>query len=347
MDNFTAIFPSAAQLDAQNAILARIANKMGAYEEPMTWAAIQAAVRAGTIRNFLQVGDQVTVKVDGVDTAWDVVGIDEDIPAKPELTHCLTLQSHDLLARSDINRAMMLFRVTAEACAHFGWPTTGDSAGMPAGTYHITLDHGQYPDGGTAQDGTYQFTTTEIVPIGGGFRHTEIGKAKSNSADYTKATILAGTFATYGPDSVAIEENLTTTEGDGGTDLGTTTAYDPQYKVGDYINFAVAAAYGWNRWRDSRVRQWLNSADEIWTYSPYKIWDGIAAGAREPVSGFCYRLDDDLRAVMEKTRRRVLICGKVFGDGSTDDQYDVVEDLVALPTRSDIFGAATPKEGRR
>lgn len=78
-----AVFPNAEQFDAmnvnlatfhgamgtQNAILSRIAGKLGAFENPPTWAALQALVRAGLIDTVARVGDQVEASMNPVVTA--------------------------------------------------------------------------------------------------------------------------------------------------------------------------------------------------------------------------------------------------------------------------------------
>lgn len=390
-------FPNAAQLDAQNAILNRIANKLGAYEDPLTWAAVQAAVRAGNIGLFLQPGDQVEVDTaetltaavtgegitaatvdkdtflaaagthvhdyeftfDGAAwhyeghavtladygisvtgeaqegdavvvhrsaTTWDfdVLGIDEDEPVNPGRKHVLSIGMHKVFTYGSIpfDPAQFLFAVTAEACAAFGWPSTG----MPAGTYNVTLDHGSY-SGGTTQDGTYQFTTTEIVPVGGGIRHTAMGAYRSDSA-YTKENLLAGTFTTYGADkTTTIETGLATTEGNGGTNLGTTTASDPQYKTGDYINFSQRQAHGSNRWKTSYLRQYLNSFDEEVNFVPATIW---SRGMATKPEGFLHAIEPALRAVIGKVRKRYAL---PIADGYG---YEDVEDYCTLSTMLDL-----------
>jgi len=382
-----------AQLDAQNEILSRIADKLGAYESPATWAAIQAKVRAGTIGQYVRPGDQMAVEAaetlsvsvsgTGVTAAtvnkdtflaiagthhrdyeftydgamwhylgetvtlsdygitptgtpaegdvidvhrtattynYDVEGIDEECPAKPGLTHALSLIMHPVLSQLNFDPPSFLYAVTAAK-----WPS-----GMPAGTYTITLNHGAY-NGGTAQDGTYAFTTTQTIPVGGGIRHSAIGAYQSGS--YTKTQITNGTFTTYDSDkTTTIETGLATTESDTGTSLGTTTACDPQYKSdADYLNFTQRNAYGSNRWSTSWLRQWLNSDEASFTWTPATIWSRPGSGVTE---GFLHTLDPELRAVLGKIRKRYALS---IADGYG---YEDVEDFVTLDTMLDVgFGA--------
>lgn len=385
----------------QNEILLRIANKMGAFEEPMSWAAIQTQVRAGTIGLSVQPGDQLDVDTADVlsaaahgegitavtvtdkdlflsaagthvhdyefsydGSAWhykgnpvllsdfglsvtgtaasgdaitvhrttttyafNVMGLDEDQPVDSARKHVLPIQMHKVYTYGSIpfDPAMYLFAVTAAACTAFGWDA---AVGMPAGTYNVTLNHAAY-NGGTTQDGTFQFTTTQPIPVGGGIRHSAIGVYQSES--YTKDQILAGTFTTYADDTVTtVESSLTTTEGNDGTNLGTTTACDPQYKVGDFINFTHRQAYGCGRWSKCFMRQYANSAEATMTFAPATIWSRRPATLPE---GFLHSIDPELRAVLGKVRTRYALS---IADGYG---YEDVEDYVKLATMLDVLGS--------
>ena len=264
-DSVKTIFPNAAQLDTMNDTLVSIAESLGAYQIPETWAAIQRRVRGGVIGRILSVGEQVTVEHSSMVTAsvegegvtaaavdkdtfleaagtgkttyvysydganwqyeesavtlatygitptgtpangdtitvhrtataydYDVDSIDIEQPVDPAREHCLGIGMHDVYSLLNFDVPMFLWPVTAESLASIGVSGTE----LPAGTYKITVDHGAY-GGGTTQDGTFQFTTTQPVPIGGGIRHTVLGVYQSNS-DYSKEKLLTGTFVTYG-----------------------------------------------------------------------------------------------------------------------------------------------------
>lgn len=312
-----------------NEILSLMAAKMGAFNPPETWAEIQGILRAGKIADYVQPSDQLIVPIstggaEAVNCDFDVLGIDEDVPVNPALSHVLTIQAHQVLDYGSIpfDPAQYLFAVTAEACAEYGWPATG----MPAGTYNIQIDHGSY-SGGTTQDGTYQFTTTVEVPVGGGIRHTQIGVYRSDS-DYNKENLLAGTFTTYSADrTTTLESGLETTEGTDGTSLGTTTANSPEYKVGNFINFSQLQAHGNGRWSTSFLRQYLNSDEATMTFTPATIWSRPMTTLPE---GFLHKLPAELKAVLGKVRKRYAL--------STADGYgyEDVEDAINLVTMLDI-----------
>ena len=380
-----------AQLDIQNQILARMAAKMGALDNDLTWKELQVAVRGGTARMYADVGEQfnvetaetLNIEVSGTGVtaatvskdiflaaagthqhiyefifngaawhyggeavvladygitptgtaaegdeiivtrtataaAFDVEGFDEEIPVNPALSHTLSMLRHDIMGTIVFDPAQLLYVVEAET-----WPS-----GMPAGTYNITLDHGAY-DGGTGEDGTYEFSTTQTIPVGGGLRHTNIGK--NQTGGYSAANITGGTIMTYDADGITtIEAGIAVTPGSSGTSLGTTTCRDPQYKVGDSINFTQRQQYGSGRWSTSYIRQRLNSEDATFVFTKGTKWSRPVSGTFE---GFLHSLDPELRAVLGKTRKRYAL-GIADGYG-----YEDIEDTVTLATMLDIYGS--------
>ena len=182
--------------------------------------------------------------------------------------------------------------------------STNYPSGLPAGTYNVTLDHGTYGEG-TAQDSTYQFTTTQIVPVGGLIRHTTMGVYQSSG--YTIAQITAGKFVTYN-ESYTQLESLTTTEGSSGTSLGTTTARRRSYRTNEHLNFTERNAYGSNNYANSSDRQYMNSklkgaasgAVASW-WSSKNEWD---MPVKSPKNGFLYGLDPSFVNVLQTVKKR-------------------------------------------
>ena len=262
---------------------------------------------------------------------WEVMGYDEDVFVEHPEDHCLTIQSKEFVSRAvPYDPAQYLFAVTEEACTEYGWPSTG----MPAGKYKITLDHGAY-NNGTLEDGTYVFTTTQIVPVNGGIRHTTMGKSQTT---YATSNITGGTFTTYKADRyTTLQTGITCTEYNASTDtdaiyLGTTTAYNPTYKVGNYINFTQQVYYGYTRWSKSWIRQWLNSDEATFTFVPQTIW---SRKHNYTGAGFLYGLSSELRSALGKVRKRYAL-GTCDGAG-----YEDIEDYVTLNTYLDIFAGKT------
>lgn len=269
--------------------------------------------------------DEILVHRSATGNVFDVMGLDQEVPVDARFPHALTIMSRKCLGSRNFDPSQFLFAVTAAACTAFGWPNTG----MPAGKYKVTLDHGAY-GGGTGQDGTFVFTTTQVVPVGGGVRHGVMGEYQKNKSD-----VLAGKFVTYAADKITtVETDLATSEYNAETDadavnLGTATAQNPTYKSGDYINFTERQRYGSNRWKTSWIRQYLNSDDATLNWKPGTIWSRPIS---DSIEGFLHTLDPELRSVLGKVKKRYAL-QTADGGGSED-----VEDIVTLGTMLDVFG---------
>ena len=239
---------------------------------------------------------------------FDVLDFDYDTPVTEGINHTMSLLAHDVYSYDEIpfDASEALFYVDPET-----YPS-----GLPVGTYHITLDHGTYGEG-TDQDGTYQFTTTQIVPAGGLIRHTTMGVYQSSG--YTKAQITGGKFVTYNTEYTQLE-SLTTTEGSGGTSLGTTTARRPSYRTNELLNFTERNGHGSNNWLNSSVRQYLNSdaagaasgAIASW-WTSKNIWDMPVKSTK---SGFLYGLDPSFRAILQTVKKRNRLTLADYGNSS-------------------------------
>ena len=227
---------------------------------------------------------------------FDVLGFDYDTPIADGVTHSMSLLAHDVYSYGGIpfDASEALFYVDS----------TNYPSGLPAGTYNVTLDHGTYGEG-TAQDSTYQFTTTQTVPVGGLIRHTTMGAYQSSG--YTIAQITAGKFVTYN-ESYTQLESLTTTEGSSGTSLGTTTAKRRSYRTNEHLNFTERNAYGSNNYANSSDRQYMNSklkgaasgAVASW-WSSKNEWDMPVNSTK---NGFLYGLDPSFVNVLQTVKKR-------------------------------------------
>ena len=239
---------------------------------------------------------------------FDVLDFDYDTPVTEGINHTMSLIAHDVYSYGEIpfDAREALFYVDPET-----YPS-----GLPVGTYHITLDHGA-PNESTGQDGTYQFTTTQIVPAGGLIRHTTMGAYQSS--DYTKAQIIGGKFVTYNTEYTELE-SLTTTEGSGGTSLGTTTSERQSYRTNELLNFTERNATGSNNWLNSSIRQYLNSdaagaasgAIASW-WTSKNIWD-MPVKSTKP--GFLYGLDPSFRAIIQTVKKRNRLTLTDYGSSS-------------------------------
>ena len=262
--------------------------------------------------------DTVVVHVQASKIEFDVVDIDYDVPVNDALEHTLALWTSDLLLYDSIPFCSPQKLVSVREA-------------LPAGTYNITLDHGTY-GGGTTQDSTYQFTTTQEIPAGGGIRHTSMGQYQNNG--YNKGQITAGTFITYDASYNIIEQGLVCTEGSGGTSLGTTTASNPTYKTEAKLNFTERQFYGSNRWIHSANKEWLNSDAPGAASRQIASWwtasDEFDMPVRSTLPGFLHGLDPAFRAIIQKVRKRTAKC---IADGSG---YEDTEELIFEPSMTEL-----------
>ena len=220
-------FPNSQQFDLMNENLAKIAKAVGSQVDITTWAGIQKAVRAGIAPDILPVGTQLLVKhsVYG-EHLYDVVAHDYLKSVHDENAHTMTLLCHDQIAAIQFDSMEAFYYAEAE---------------LPAGTYNFTL--------ATAYSswaaGTYQFTLTQALPKGGQLAISGYADAAMTSR---QVRAYANQTTTTATESVAI------TSGNGGTSLGT---------FGTELNHSHRVSYGSNNYKESAIRQMLNSSAQV------------------------------------------------------------------------------------
>lgn len=275
-------------------------------------------------------GDAVVVHVQAGIVYFEAADHDYDVPADADRAHSFTMISRDILSYGTIpfSSPQALKAVAADE-----FPS-----GMSAGTYNITFDHGAY-NAGTTQDGTYQFTTTQPVPVGGKIRHSVIGVYRQDG-DYSKERLLTGTFTTYDASWNVIETGLATTEGSGGTSLGTATAETKSYMSGTHLNSTMRQGNGSNRAAASAMKKWLNSdaagagSGEIASW--WSASDEFDMPVRTTLPGFLHGMDPDFVACIGRVRKRTTLHA---WDRTGDTAYEDTEEAVFQLSRTEVgFG---------
>ncbi len=84
-------------LDKVDINVTRVLRKLGVIV-PLSWADVQAIVRAGEARDYFFEGDLLACNYNGEELIWQVIGIDVDTPTDSQYTHSLTLQTRDCIA---------------------------------------------------------------------------------------------------------------------------------------------------------------------------------------------------------------------------------------------------------
>ena len=256
--------PTKEQMDTMNENLGKIAAAVGSQVDISTWAGIQKAVRSGIAKDILPVGTQLAVNHSVYGTRlFDVVAHDYLKSVHDENAHTMTIMAHDLIEGTQFDCPEALYYAETQ---------------LAAGIYNFTIEG---YDKWVA--GTYQFTLAQAVPAGGQI-------CVSGQYPY-QGNITSAKVSTYSSStSTTAIETVAITEGSGGTNLGTCG-------VGS-LNHTHRIAYGSNNYKESAVRQFLNSsaaAGSVWT--PQTKFDRPPTWAASR-AGYKAGLDQDFIAVV-------------------------------------------------
>lgn len=278
-----------------------LAITQGAAPELTSWKEIQTAVRAGYGPQVLPVGSQLAVNHSVYGTRlFDVVAHDYLKSVHDENAHTMTIQQHDLLPGTQFDASEAFYYAEAE---------------LPAGTYNYTLATAY----SSWAEGTYQFTLTMPVPKGG----------QLAISGYADAAMTARQVRSYANQTTtSTTESVAITAGSGGTNLGT---------FGEGLNHSHRVSYGSNNYKESAMRQFLNSsaaAGSVWT--PQTKFDRPPSWLTS-LAGYKNGLDQDFLAVV----------GKVVLPCSANNTYEAPDSSIAKGTKytlNDEFYLASARE---
>lgn len=296
--------PHAEQFDLMNENLAKIANALASDIDLSTWAGIQKAVRVGVAPDLIPVGTQLSVNhsVYG-EKLYDVVAHNHYKSAHDENAHTMTLMSHDILATVQFDSPEAFYYADVE---------------LPAGTYNFTLTTTY----SSWVAGTYQFTLTQTLPKGGQL-------CISDNADATMTARQVRAYASR--TTTEVRESAAITSGNGGTSIGT---------FGVELNDVHRVSYGSNNYKESAIRQFLNSpfmAGSVWT--PQTKFDRPPSWLTT-LAGFADGFDDNFLSVVGEV---VVPCAANNAYESPDSatfkntKYTVT-DKFYLASQGEIFG---------
>lgn len=265
--------------------------------------AVSLAAYGITVAGTAKLGDAVVVHETASKMIVTVLGIDQDTPADPQLEHSLTLGWQDCYDELQYDGTEALF----------AFPD-----GLAAGTYYFTIDNTY--DTTNNDLGGYQFTLTKSIPQNGVIMFPW---SYNKKASIIKVSSYTSTSATSALETVSV------TNGTDGTSLGNATiAGTPESNV----NSIQRARYGSNNWRESAIRQLLNSgkaAEQVWT--PQTKYDRPPKWASS-TAGFLYGMDPDFVSVIGKVKKRTV--KNVVNEGGG---YEDNVEKVFLLSRSEVY----------
>lgn len=294
--------PTAEQFDITLGHLSKIAGVMSSKIDVSNWKGIQTAVKAGLAPTLFPVGTQFTVSHSEYgDMSYDVVAHDYYKSVNDANAHTMTLQCHDLLPN--------IMQVDNSEAFYYA------EQALPAGTYNFTLTGGY--NSWTA--GTYQFTLTQTLPKGGQlFLNGSPSAALTTSQVNVYASAMTRT----------VTEKVSLSEGKSGTHLGT---------FGTELNSIGRCAYGSSNYKESAIRQFLNSdAAEGSVWSPQTKFDRPPSWV-SACAGFMNGLDGEFLSII----------GEVIVPCSTNNLYESPDSSVtagSVYTVNDRFYIASLRE---
>ena len=258
-------------------------------------------------------GDQVIVTEAYTEILWDVVEHRTVTdPADNTQKPAMFLLMHSVIYSKQFDAIEALFYA---------------EEGLAAGTYHFTIQNYDATYGGNK---TYQFTLTEAVPAGGQivldwpYNQQLLGRSVKTYASATSTTQI---------------EAAVLSEGTGGTDLGTTDG------TAENLNHIHRARYGSNNYKESAIRQWINSAAvaNAW-WAPTNIFDRPASYANLP--GLLHGMDSEFLAVVKAVTIPCKTNNTYELPEWTKDTAYTVEDRFWLASRDEMgFGVERVAEG--
>lgn len=278
-------------------------------ENITTWDQISGLVRNGYAQKIFDFGDWINEK-------WTDTAATKEYEYPWRVNHFKNVELED----GEIVQGMFL---QAHYAHPFGVQFSQARAflkcpdGLTAGTYNVKLERDW---GSNTKANTYwQFTLTKDVPKGG--RLSGIIQMPDVASSNWKVI-------SYAADAITKLETVPVTSGQDGTALGTL-----QYATRNgNLNSMQETAYGWNRWKTSALRQYLNSeqAKGKW-WTPQDEWD-IAPDQLATKDGFLCGMPADMLKAL-KTVKVVTYANTVQDGGEADITYD----RVFLPSLEQLF----------
>ena len=288
------------------------------YGEVSTFADVQELARAGVADEALEIGQEFTIQ--GISTPALVMGFINNNKTGSLKIKDSSLQQGVIFQFKDCTHSLQFDeREAFYACTD----------GLQAGDYYFKL--GEHTWVGADVNKNFYFHINDNIPAGG-----QLVFVQGYNVTLENATInIFDSPTSYSPSQTA---TLSSTEISGATNLGTLM----NAKVGKF-NSCQRALLGNNNWKESALRQMLNSnsiAGAIWT--PQNVWDR-APSWRTSVNGFLYNLPTSLTdciAELEVDTYRNTVCDEGGLDTTSDKVFLVGNNEIFCPQEGSDNGVA-------
>ena len=298
----------AEKMDKTNSLLATMVRQSSPSE--INWLLLEEYAHEGVFGNLYSWGDQF------VDTWKDVVA-NQSYSFPWRLNHIGQYE----LADGEIleNRPCLQLHYASPFGVQFSHPRAflACPEGLSAGTYTIHFAQ----TWGKLTDLDWKFTLTQNVPAGGrlsGFQYMA-------DSVYTTRPVYS-----HSADGKTIIETVEATKGIDGTDLGT---LNYTTRNGN-LNCMQETFYGWNRWKYSALRQYLNSSAGVgnwWTAQD--AWD-IAPDQLTTKAGFLSGCSEAMINAIKTVKVKTYVNTV---QGGTSEDYDITYDKVFLPSLEEMY----------
>lgn len=269
----------------------------GAGYDLTKWSDISRLIGDGKAPQYLPLGYQLTAG----GYAWDVLDHDHDNVV--DALHSVPIQMHDCFADA-----------TLEFSPRQAFYAT--TTGLTAGKYNFTVE--KHPWASSSNGKTYSFLLTKNLPAGGQIVFDQAPNDNLNNSDIS-------TYAS--PESKTRIEQVTMIEDANGTALGTIGL-----NINGEFNAIQRALNGSNNWKESPIRQWLNSSAEkgsVWTAQTK--WDRPPLWVNT-LDGFMRNLEPDFLKFVGVTHN--ITARNTISDGGG---YDETDDYFFFVSRSQVY----------
>lgn len=275
----------------------------------MDWNSVQTIVADGAGSKAFAIGTQLiekwtdTADSKEYDMPWQVNHFENVTLENGEIVPGMWLQTHYTMPFEIQFSHQRAFRACPE--------------GLAAGTYNFDFAKSW---GNNVKPGiNYQFTLTKPVEKGG--RLAGCYGAPDTAPSSWKVY-------SYGKDGITLNETVNVTVGSEGTNLGT-IPYDSR---SGNLNSVQEMAYGWNRWKTSALRQYLNSnkpKGQWWT--PQDQFD-ICPDQLSSKDGFLCGMPEEMLQSLKKVK------ASTFANTVNDEGVeDITYDYVTIPSMEQMY----------